>query len=53
MWSLFIVNLITYTQDPIVAVALEVGVRVATAEVHAVREVSVVLRRRPQPAGSW
>ena len=51
MWSLFIVNLITYTQDPIAAVVLAVVARVAIAEVHVVRVVSAVLRRRPEPAG--
>ena len=50
MWSLFIVNLITYTQDLKAADDL-VGVgRVATAEVHAVRDVSTDLRRRPEVA---
>lgn len=53
MWSLFIVNLITYTQDLIVAAAVELvaDVRVAIVEAHVVRVVSVVLRR-PEIAGS-
>ena len=52
MWSLFIVNLITYTQDPSVAEVLVAVVRGAIVEAHAVRVVSAVLRRRPEPAGS-
>ena len=52
MWSLFIVNLITYTQDIKAAAALAVAVRAASDEVHAGRVVSIVLRRRPEPAGS-
>lgn len=46
-------NIPSTTQDPIVAVAvvLVVVVRVAIVEVHVVRVVSVVLRRRPEPAG--
>ena len=52
MWSLFIVNLITYTQDPIDAEELAVVARVASAEGHVVRGVSAGLRRRPEPAGS-
>lgn len=43
-------NIPSTTQDPIVAVVLVV-VRVAIVEVHVVRVVSVVLRRRPEPAG--
>ena len=50
MWSLFIVNLITYTQDPKVAVVLEAVARVAIVEVHVVRVASADLRRRPEPA---
>ena len=38
--------------DDLGAAALVVAVRVAIAEVHAVRAVSAVLRRRPEPAGS-
>ena len=45
-------KLITYTQDLKAAVELAVFDRVALAEVHVVRVVSVVLRRRPEPAGS-
>ena len=52
MWSLFIVNLITYTQDLTVAVGLAAVARAAIAEVHGVRVDSVGLRRRPEPAGS-
>ena len=49
-------NIPSTTQDPIVAVVLVavvlvVVVRVAIVEVHVVRVVSVVLRRRPEPAG--
>ena len=53
MWSLFIVNLITYTQDLTGAALLAAGVRAAIGEVHVVRVASVELRRRPEPAGSW
>ena len=45
-------NLITYTQDTIEAVELVAVVRVAIVEAHVVRDGSVVLRRRPEPAGS-
>ena len=48
----YLKNLITYTQDRIVAVVLVAGVRAATVEVHVVRDVSAALRRRPEPAGS-
>ena len=48
----YLKNLITYTQDPKGAGALEAAVNVATVEVHAVRGDSVVLRRRPEVAGS-
>ena len=48
----YLKNLITYTQDPKVAVALVGVVRVAIAEAHVVRVGSVALRRRPEPAGS-
>ena len=50
----YLKNLITYTQDLIVAAALdfEVVERAATEEAHAVRVVKAVLRRRPEPAGS-
>lgn len=44
-------NIPSTTQDPIVTVVLVVVVRVAIVEVHVVRVVSVVLRRRPEPAG--
>lgn len=46
-------NLITYTQDPTVAAVLGVAARGTIAEVHVVRDVSVGLRRRPEPARSW
>ena len=52
MWSLFIVNLITYTQDLTAAAVLVEVERVATAEAHAVHEASGVLRRRPEPVES-
>ena len=53
MWSLFIVNLITYTQDLIDAEVLGEVARVAIVEAHVVRGGSVVLRRRPEPATPW
>lgn len=45
-------NLITYTQDPNVAVVLVVVGRAAIEEEHGVRGESAVLRRRPEPDGS-
>ena len=52
MWPLFIVNLVTYTQDQNAGAALGGVGRAAIAEVHAVHGESVVLRRRPEKAGS-
>ena len=46
----YLKNLITYTQDPKAAGELVAAVRAAIVEVHAVRAVSAVLRRRPEPA---
>ena len=52
----YLKNLITYTQDFNVAVDLTVAVdlavvvRVAKVETHDVRDDSVILRRRPEPA---